>query len=108
MCFEGTRFKPSGTRHGTTTRAGACVQPASRRYRVASTSRCALRCPTDPETSIIFSNLLDALTAFNLIDDDKLVTRLAAEWAAAVEPGMVEVQVRQFDRGKVRNVTAEP
>jgi len=74
--------------------------------RVNVTLRAAL--PSRPrDLDNILKPLLDALTAFNVIDDDKFVTRLAAEWAAAVEPGMVEVQVRQFDRREVRSVTAE-
>jgi Holliday junction resolvase RusA-like endonuclease len=65
--------------------------------RIVVTVRAAL--PNRPrDLDNIVKPLLDALTTFNVIDDDKLVTRLAAEWAAADAPGMVEIHVRQFGR----------
>jgi Holliday junction resolvase RusA-like endonuclease len=72
--------------------------------RIVVTVRAAL--PNRPrDLDNIVKPLLDALTTFNVIEDDKLVTWLAAEWAAAVAPGMVEIHVRQFDRWGL--VTAE-
>ena len=55
----------------------------------------------------IIKPLLDALTAFAVIEDDSKVARLRAEWAADVRPGCVVVTVRQLSTPEVRCRIAE-
>jgi Holliday junction resolvase RusA-like endonuclease len=46
--------------------------------------------------------LLDALTAFGVIDEDSKAVRIVSEWAADIEKGSVAIEVRQFSAPEVR------
>jgi Holliday junction resolvase RusA-like endonuclease len=47
--------------------------------------------------------ILDALTAFGVIEDDGLAHRITSEWSAGVESGLVEVEIRQFSGPETRH-----
>jgi Holliday junction resolvase RusA-like endonuclease len=50
----------------------------------------------------IVKPLLDALTTFGVIEDDRFAHRIAAEWSAGVETGRVEIEIRQFSPPETR------